>query len=197
MFQLGRPILLIQGCVKRPKNGFWVNLLEHMKRWCLGYANSILNEQCMYMNIGVFYLFLLIQNVDITITWIKFAKRKSNTNNHHKAIVALPLRMFHSASSRINENWIGTQQNNWNGYMCSRLPIEVTLDGWIPKKGTRCWWAETHNETAQTAELQITMSVCAFILNNRSYLTRSISDTVQKRSRDPAFLDPYVSTSRS
>ena len=32
---------------------------------------------------------------------------------------------------------------------------------------------------------------------NRSYLTRSNLDKVQKRSRDPAFLDPYVSMSWS
>ena len=35
-------------------------------------------------------------------------------------------------------------------------------------------------------------NVCVFMLTNRSYLTRSISDTAQKRSQDPAFLDPYV-----
>ena len=81
--------------------------------------------------------------------------------------------------------------------ICSRLPLEGTLDGWIPKKGTRCWWAETHSKTAQTAELQITASVSVFITNNRSYLTRSISDTAQKLSPCPDSHNLHVSMSRS
>ena len=80
---------------------------------------------------------------------------------------------------------------------CSRLPLEGTLDGRIPKKGMRCWWAETHSKTAQTTELQATASVSVFITNNRSYLTRSISDTAQKLSPCPDSHNLHVSTSRS
>ena len=75
--------------------------------------------------------------------------------------------------------------------------LEGTLDGRIPKKGMRCWWAETHSKTAQAAELQATASVSVFITNNRSYLTRSISDTAQKLSPCPDSHNLHVSMSRS
>ena len=55
---------------------------------------------------------------------------------------------------------------------CSRLPLEGTLDGRIPKKGMRCWWAETHSKTAQTAGIT-SHSKCQRIYNKQQIVSDS------------------------
>ena len=83
-------------------------------------------------------------------------------------------------------------------YMCSRLPIGGTLDGWIPKMG-RDVGGRRH--TARQPKQQNYSPRWMFVYlypTTRSYLTRSSSGTAQKkRASDPDFLNLHVSMNRS